>query len=119
MMTRALTAFLAIMLLAACGRYFAPDINLQRYATEKELIGTWSLTPQTIAVVKRDGYAPSPATAHEIIFREDGTCDFRSITGFAHNIDYLDDHGSWKLAHDTSMPDEKKKKNEVSIRIKE
>jgi hypothetical protein len=36
---------LATIILAGCGRYFAPDINLPRYASEKELVGRWSILP--------------------------------------------------------------------------
>jgi len=107
------------MLLVACGRYFAPDINLRRYATEKEIVGSWRLIPQTLEIAKRDGYAPAATKLHEIIFHEDGTCDFHSLTEFGSKAAYLDARGSWKLEHDTGMPSETKKKNEVSIRIKD
>ena len=119
MKVRIVPAILAAMLLAACGRYFAPDINLERYATEKEIVGSWSLVSRTLEIASRDGYAPAAGTPHEISFREDGTCVFRSITEFGQKADYLDARGSWKLEHDTGMPSEKKRKNEVSIRIKD
>jgi len=110
-------ALLATTLLAACGRYFAPNINLDRYATDKEIVGRWGLVPQTLMIAKRDGYAPAASTPHEIIFHEDGTGDFRSIVGFAGKTDYRDARGSWKLEHDISTGSEKKKKNQVMIRI--
>jgi hypothetical protein len=108
-----------MMLLVACGRYFAPDINLKRYATEKEIIGRWSLTARTLALAKRDGYAAAASAQHEIVFHGNGTCDFRSITEFGQNVAYLDAHGSWKLEHDVGLPGETKRKNEVTIRIKD
>jgi hypothetical protein len=117
MKTSAVTILFAVVLVAGCGRYFAPDINLKRYATEKEIVGRWNLATQTLQIANRGGYAPAPGTQHEITFREDGTCDFRSITEFGQKAEYRNAHGSWKLEHDAGMQSEKKRRNQVSIRI--
>jgi hypothetical protein len=116
---RSLVAIVLLVLASACGRYFPPDIHLPRYATAEEIVGTWNLAEHTLRIAKRDGYVPSESTPHQIVFRTDGTCDFQSITEFGHKAEYRDSRGSWKLEHDTGMPREKKKKNEVVIRIKD
>jgi hypothetical protein len=98
-----------VVLGSACGRYFPPDIHLPRYATVEEIIGTWNLAAHTLGIAKRDGYVAPESTPHQIVFRADGTCDFRSITEFGHKVEYRDALGSWKLEHDTGMPSEKEK----------
>ncbi len=116
---RVLSGFFVCALLAACGRYFAPDINLDRYATEQEITGRWVLTAASLAVAQRDGYQSRAGTSHEIFLRADGTCDFRSLqeSGQIHNTVYLEVHVTWKLKHDTPMSERAKRKNEIFITV--
>jgi hypothetical protein len=116
---RSLLAVVLLLIASACGRYFPPDIHLPRYAAAEEIVGTWNLAARTLGIAKRDGYVALEATPHQIAFRADGTCDFSSITEFGRKVEYRSSRGSWKLEHDTGMPGEKRKKNEVVIRIKD
>ena len=119
---RTVTVIVSTVMLAACGTYFGPDIpdiNLERYVTEGEVVGRWSLIPQTLEIAKRDGYAPAVATTHEITFREGGSCDFRSIVEFGKTATYFNTPCSWELKHDGSAFNKKKIKNTVFIQIKD
>lgn len=102
--------------LTACGRYFTPNINLDRYATEKDIVGTWQLLPSTLQFAARDGYK-AEAPVHEIEFRADGSCVYRSITEFGQKATYLNAQGTWKLEHDTEGKGERKRKNEIKLML--
>ena len=117
--TRTVTIILSILLVAACGSPFEPEISLDRYATEKEIIGRWMLIPQTLEIMKRDGNAPTSAMTYEIIFRKDGTCDFRSIVAFWKTAKYFNGHCSWKLLHDSGKRNKKVIKNRVYLQVKD
>jgi len=121
--TLTVTIILSILLLGACESPFEPEISLNlsldRYATEKEITGRWMLIPQTLEILKLDGYAPASAIAYEIIFREDGTCDFRSIVASWKTAKYFNAHCSWKLLHDSSKRNKKVIKNIVYLQIKD
>ena len=106
----------AVSVLAGCGRYFTPNINLDRYATKEEIVGTWQMLPSTMQLAERDGYKPQ-SSIHEIEFCSDGTCSFRSITESAQKATYLDARGTWTLHHDTERKGERKRKNELKLSI--
>ena len=110
---------IAALLLDGCDRLFPPNLHLSRQVSSQEIVGTWLLASHTMELAKNDGYAPPVGSTHEIVFRADGTCQFSSITEFGHKVDFLDAAGTWKLEHDTGIPSQKKRKNEVSIRIKD
>lgn len=105
------------MLLAACARYFAPDLHLKRHATEPELVGRWQLTPPSLALARRDGYDGGTGRAHEIVLHQDHVCEFRSLVQSARSVEYLATRGTWQLARDTGSPGGKKRKNELQIRV--
>jgi len=107
----------AISVLVGCGRYFTPNINLDRYATKEEIVGTWQLLPSTMQLAVRDGYKPSQPSIHEIEFRSDGTCTFKSITEWAQKATYLSEKGTWTLEHDTERKGERKRKNELKLTL--
>jgi len=98
----------AVSVLAGCGRYFTPNINLDRYATKEEIVGTWQLLPSTLQLATRDGYKPLQSSVHKIEFRADGTCTFESITEWAEKATYLSTQGTWTLEHDTERKGERK-----------
>jgi hypothetical protein len=114
---RGFVVIIAIAALAACGR-FAPDRNLKRHVSENDIVGTWRLLPKSLDVVKKDaGYSPAEGTPHDIIFRADGSCHFRSIDeGGPVRAEYFDTEGTWKLVHHPAFGGESKE-NEVQIVI--
>lgn len=109
---------LGVFLLFGCGRYFTPNINLDRYATLQEIVGTWTLRPDTLLLAQRDGYKPSSNAVHQIEFEQDGSCAFRSIinTGLTDSL-YLVARGRWRLEHDTHRKDERERKNELFLEL--
>jgi hypothetical protein len=107
----------AASVLAGCGRYFTPNINLDRYATKEEIVGTWRLLPSTLQLATRDGYKPSETLVHELEFRADGSCTFESITEWAQKATYLSMQGTWTLEHDTERKGERKRKNELKLTL--
>jgi hypothetical protein len=113
----ALISIAALVAITACR--FPSDIDLPRYASRDEIIGTWELSAGTLTLGKRAGYSPPAGRPHELVFRADGTCDFRSIIHFADKVDYLDAHGVWKLEHDVGSPPSRKNQLEISIDTRE
>ena len=114
---RSLVVFVAVTALTACGR-FAPDRNVRRHVSDNEIVGTWRLLPSSLDVAKKDaGYSPTEASRpHDIVFRADGSCHFRSIDESPPTrTEYLDTEGTWKLAHYPPFSDAKP--NEVQIAI--
>jgi hypothetical protein len=106
-----------MMALAACGR-FAPDRHLRRRVSENEVVGTWRLLPSSLDTVQKDaGYRPAEASRpHDIVFRADGTCHFRSIDEAPPTrTEYFDTEGTWKLVHYPPFSDGKP--NEVQITV--
>ena len=111
---RVLALFFAVTL-AACGD-FAPDRNLRRHASAEEIVGTWRLLPSSLNVLKKEAqYSPVEISRpHDIVFRSDGSCHFRSADEFSpERAEYFDTEASWKLVHDPPFSDGKR--NEVQI----
>jgi len=106
---------LGALLVAGCARYFTPNINLDRYATKEEIVGTWQLSPTTLELAEHDGYHPPKGQIHEIQFHPDGTCTFRSITEWGQKATYRSEEGTWALEHDTEHKGERKRKNELKV----
>lgn len=107
---------LVVSCLVGCGRYFTPNINLDRYATAQEIVGKWTLRADTLSLAQRDGYKPFNGAVHQIEFRKDGSCAFRSIINEGlTDSRYTIAEGHWKLEHDTHRKDERERKNELKL----
>ena len=65
----------------------------------------------------RDGYRPSESSVHEIEFRDDGTCEFKSITEWPQKVTHRSLQGTWTLEHDTELKGERKRKNELNLSL--
>lgn len=82
---------------------------------DKDVIGTWSMSTNSLALLARDGF-PAAATNHySITFSEDGTCSFKSVESFASQHRYVSVGGTWKLEHDTQGNSNIKKKNAIRL----
>lgn len=72
------SATVAVILIVGCQR--AEDRYLKRQVTAEEIIGTWQMTPGTVKDLQDTGYKePVDPTQHQIIFRPDGTCEFKTL----------------------------------------
>ena len=83
------------------------EIRLNREVASSEIIGIWPLDQSCLNWLAKESYTnipykPESGTVHEIEFRADGTCRFRSIIEqFERNsnnsAEYIDSEGTWKL----------------------
>lgn len=93
---------ICLMLNGCCGTYFPPNRNLKRTVNETEIIGTWKLTPQSLALLQRDGFVTDPDHAYTITFNLDGSMMFASVVKDMQNGQYTQAAGQWTLEHDTN-----------------
>jgi hypothetical protein len=97
-----LPGLLLLPLLWSCG---PPDIRIKRAVTAGELVGTWRLDPGSSALAADgdgDDYRPDPGKPHEIVFRADGTCRYRSVLQMPTR--YVDAEGEWKISATSDDP---------------
>ncbi len=80
------------------------EIRLKREVVSTEVVGVWKLHPACVSSLANGKTLPlysAPTNAvHEIEFRADGTCLFRSVIdygGIRTGTEYLDCGGSWSL----------------------
>lgn len=116
--SRLLFVLLCCIILGGCGNYFAPDRNVKRKVTESEIIGTWRMTPDSLTLLKRDGFRSEPAHAYTITLNADGTFRFASVVDGFHGLRYVDVKGTYVLEHDTNGNSNIHKKNVLKIMIR-
>ena len=88
--------------MSSCG---IPDIRIKRKVAESEIIGTWQLDPKSSAlVVDNDGndYVIDSSKPHTMVFRSDGTCQYRSVLQMPTR--YVDAIGEWSIGTDSDNP---------------
>lgn len=98
-----LSCLLAVLLsLASCG---LPDIRIKRLVDPSEIVGTWELDPGSSALAADnsiDRYVADPTKPHEITFKEDGTCQYRSV--FQMPTRFVEASGEWELGSTEGDP---------------
>jgi hypothetical protein len=108
---KTLLLLLCLPLFYGCG---PPDIRLKRLITAGEVVGTWQLDPKSSAL-EVDGdnqdYIMDPSKPHEIIFRPDGTCRYRSVLQLT--TGYVDAEGKWSIVPTSDDP----KGSEIKLAI--
>ena len=106
-----LLTLLCLTLLSGCG---LPDIRLKRMMATSEVVGIWELDPGSSALAV-DGdnvdYVIDRTKPHEILFRPDGTCRYRSV--FQMPTRYVDAEGKWSIVRTPDDP----KGSEVRLEI--
>lgn len=88
-----------LLMLAGCGSYFMPDRNISDRIAEKDLVGTWVLTAESLKLLKRDGYQDAEQV-QQIVFKDDGRCEYSGVEIYKPKLSYKSTQGSWKLKHD-------------------
>jgi len=76
----------------------ALDNSLHRPVSEKEVVGVWQLTDESIIMTTKaapDPYRPSNGRIHQIDLRSDGTCHYRSLLYMPTR--YVDCQGTWSI----------------------
>jgi hypothetical protein len=93
-----------LLLTASCRWYGLPHRDVDRTVARAELVGTWTMTPESLALLVRDGYAPAEACTHTIELRDDGTVTFATVSTVGANgkdvTPYTAD-GAWELRRET------------------
>ena len=112
-----LVALLLCALTTGCGRYFAPDRNVRDTLADSDVVGTWNMTTNSLALLTRDGFRSDPAHTYTITLRKDGTCLFQSVEEFAHKGTYISASGVWKLGHDIKRGENAKVKNLLQMEL--
>lgn len=110
-------SLLLCLTLTGCGAYFAPDRNVKETLADKDVIGTWSMSTNSLALLVRDGYRPASTNPYSITFSADGTCLFQSVESFASQHRYISVSGTWKLEHDSQGDSNIKKKNTIRVEL--
>lgn len=105
---------LAGLLLAGCN-VPQPDRNYKGNVTEKDVIGTWTLSPQSLAYLVHDGFKDENNRKYQITFNSDGTCVFQTILDDFNGGTYYDITGTWRLEKNTCSDSSTLKKNAIYI----
>ncbi|HXB02571.1 MAG TPA: hypothetical protein VNV15_07105 [Opitutaceae bacterium] len=77
----------------------ALDNSLHRPVSEKEVVGVWQLTDESLAMAKKTGpdpYRPSSGRIYQIDLRPDKTCRYCSLLVMPTR--YVDCQGTWSIA---------------------
>jgi hypothetical protein len=108
---KTLLILLSLTLFSACR---PPDIRIKRLITAGEVVGTWQLDPKSSALVAdgdNEDYNMDSSKPHEIIFRSDGTCRYRSVLQMPTR--YVDAEGKWSIVPTSDDP----KGSEIELAI--
>ena len=73
------------------------------------------MTPQSLALLKRDGYTPAAGETYTIIFAADGSLKFASVLPEFKSGNYVTTPGTWALKHDVSVDNETKRTNCLNV----
>ena len=113
------TLILAVTCLfwVGCASYFDPDRNTKRTVSESEVVGTWTLTADTLAMLHRQGIVSDTAHPYTITLENDGTLHFASILAEIHGNRRIESAGTWILEHDTEGDSNIHKANALSMDI--
>lgn len=109
-----LLLFSCVTLLGGCG---LPDRNLKEALSDKDVIGTWKLTEDSLRLLTRDKFQTDPSHLYTITFRPDGTCTFASVAVEFQGGSYTVVDGTWRLEHDTNGDSNVRKRNAIRMEL--
>ena len=112
-----LTASLLLGLCGGCGVYFKPSRDLSRRVGEAELLGSWKLTADSIALLKRDGVVRDPVGRDVFVFEPDGRLRLESSVRVPQENRDQAIRGTWKLEHDTNANSNVRYNNALHLQI--
>jgi hypothetical protein len=114
-MNRSLLVFFLVgTLLTGCG---LRDRNLKETLSEKDVVGTWKLTQDSLRLLTRDKFQSDPSHLYTITFRTDGTCTFASVSVDFQGGNYTVVDGTWRLEHDTTGDSNVRKRNAIRMEL--
>jgi len=92
------TALVVLIVGAVFAEPFLIGRHVIRLVHNEEVVGTWTLTSQSIALFSPRHLPTGTQPKYTIVIRADGTCAFDSMTGFW-NDSYSPAEGTWELEH--------------------
>ena len=101
--------------LTGCGA--DPDRNVKETLFEKDVVGTWKMSTNSLGLLVRDGFRSNPTHRYTITFGTDGTCVFESVESLDKHR-YVSASGTWRLEHDTQGDSNVKKKNALKLELR-
>jgi hypothetical protein len=107
----------ALLGIVACRGCILPDRNLERRVAQHEVVGTWEMTSETLALLERDGTTFEEGVTFTIKLDEDGSAEFASARDGFDGVAYERLSGTWTLEHDTTRGDTTKKANTLRIEL--
>lgn len=94
-----------------------PDRNLKALVQEQDVIGTWNLRPESLALLTRDSFKTNASHHYQIHFMTNGVCSFQTVAETFPGATYHDVKGGWKLEHNTTGDSNIKKKNAIKLEL--
>ncbi len=117
MKTKLLVLFL--ILLTSLGCFWLLPIaardHLDEYVSAEDVVGVWSLSPESLDLLVRDGFQVDDAHLYQVEFHSNGECVFRSVVVLFGRGAYYELNGTWRLEHNTTGNSNVKKKNFIGI----
>ena len=114
---RQIILLLLSAVVSGCGPGAAPDRNVKETINAKDVLGSWRMSTNSLALLVGDGFRPGPTNQYTIDFKADGSCIFQSVESFPSQHRYVSARGTWKLAHDTGGDSNIKKKNTLRLAL--
>ncbi len=101
---RTIFLFLTVCSLMGCGRLLpipdGPGERVTEIPAQSELLGTWKLTKESIATLKREGFKGElSGHSHTISLLPAGRCNIRAYNNYGVNFSspYVSATGTWKV----------------------
>jgi hypothetical protein len=88
---------------------------VKELVTEAEILGQWSLTSNTLAMLKRDGVTIPAKANYGFTLHSNSVLRFESIYGGPGDYHWFEVPGTWKLEHGDGS--RKSPKNELVLRL--
>jgi len=81
------------------------DLRLHRLVTSAEVVGTWDLSEDSLAMTATDNamdpYHPAKNVVHQLELHADGRCQYRSLLQWP-KVHYVDCTGTWRVRPDST-----------------
>lgn len=77
-----------------------PARHLEKKVEDEAILGTWFLTEDSLALLRRDGFQLDGRTDYTATFRTDGSLAFQSVLADFQGGEFHDVAGTWLLEHE-------------------
>lgn len=101
----------------ALGLFAGCDRHTTRIVTASDVIGTWRMTPDSLSLLRHDGFAVKSGQTYTITFAADGSLVFKSVQPEGPSGVYRDANGDWTLQHNVPIDNETKRTNCLNLNL--